>query len=123
MATNQFTGQSAAFAVDPVELGQELLPTEKAHVSIEKLLGTSIESCDTYHVDVVEQPGFHSLFAAVHLAYGPSQKICNIESAKKVCNAAPEKDPSKQAWIARHCCQFRFSQFFQFWFGFGLMTL
>jgi hypothetical protein len=69
MATNQSTAQSMTFAVDPVEIGGELLPTEKAHVSIEKLLGTSVESCDTYHLDVVKQPGFHSLIGAAHLAY------------------------------------------------------
>jgi hypothetical protein len=69
MVTNKSASKSTTFAVDPVTIGQELLPTEKAYVSIEKLLGTAIESCDTYHVDVVEQPGFHSLIAAAHLAY------------------------------------------------------
>jgi Domain of unknown function (DUF4419) len=69
MATNQSTAQRITFAVDPVTIGQELLPTEKSYISIEKLLGTSIESCDTYYADVVEQPGFHSLIAAAHLAY------------------------------------------------------
>jgi hypothetical protein len=69
MATNKSTAQSTTFAVDPVEIGGILLPTEKAHVSIGKLLGTSIESCDSYHVEVVEQPGFHSLIAAASLAY------------------------------------------------------
>lgn len=69
MAAIKTASLPITFAVDPVKVGQELLPMEKAHVSIEKLLGTSIEACDTYHVDVVEQPGFHSLIAAAHLAY------------------------------------------------------
>jgi hypothetical protein len=69
MVTNEARAKSTTFAVDPVTIGKELLPTEKANVSIEKLLGTSIESCDTYQVDVVEQPGFHSLIAAANLAY------------------------------------------------------
>jgi hypothetical protein len=69
MAPIKSTAQSITFAVDPVTIGPDLLPTEKAHASIAKLLGTAIESCDTYHVDVVEQPGFHSLIAAAHLAY------------------------------------------------------
>jgi hypothetical protein len=69
MATTKTNSLPVTFAVDPVTVGQELLPTEKAHVSVEKLLGTSIEACDTYHTDVVEQPGFHSLIAAAHLAY------------------------------------------------------
>jgi Domain of unknown function (DUF4419) len=69
MVTKKAHAKSVSFAVDPVTIGQELLPTEKSYISIEKLLGTSIESCDTYHVDVVEQPGFHSLIAAANLAY------------------------------------------------------
>ena len=63
------TSPCSTFSVDAVEIGQELLPIEKAKTSIEKLLGTPIEACDTYHTDVVEQPGFHSLIAAAHLAY------------------------------------------------------
>jgi hypothetical protein len=61
--------QSVSFAVDAVTVGQEPLPTEKAHVSVATLLGTPIEACDTYHTDVVQQPGFHSLFGAVCCAY------------------------------------------------------
>lgn len=75
------------FAVDPVEVGRELLPTEKPSASIEKLLeghhevvfpgedqaefrpSCPIEACDNYHADVVKQPGFHSLIGAAHLAY------------------------------------------------------
>jgi hypothetical protein len=57
------------FAVDKVEVGKILLPNEKPKVSVEKLLGSPIEACDNYHADVVEQPGFHSLIAAAHLAY------------------------------------------------------
>jgi len=63
------TTSHVTFAVDPVEVGRDLLPTEKPKASIEKLLGSPIEACDTYHADVVEQPGFHSLIAAAHLAY------------------------------------------------------
>ena len=69
MTTNKTASPPMTFAVDSVTVGQELLPTEKAHVSIEKLLETPLEACDTYHVDVVKQPGFHSLIAAAHLAY------------------------------------------------------
>jgi hypothetical protein len=64
-----FTRQSTTFAVDSVQAGQELLPSEKPKASIEKLLGGPIEACDNYHADVVRQPGFHSLIAAAHLAY------------------------------------------------------
>ncbi|OAI48435.1 hypothetical protein AYO44_06890 [Planctomycetaceae bacterium SCGC AG-212-F19] len=63
------TTSHVTFAVNPVEVGRELLPTEKPKASIEKLLGSPIEACDNYHADVVEQPGFHSLIAAAHLAY------------------------------------------------------
>jgi hypothetical protein len=69
MVTNKTIATLTTFAVDPVTVEDKLLPSEKAHVSIEKLLGTPIEACDTYHVDVVQQPGFHSLIAAAHLAY------------------------------------------------------
>ena len=69
MATNKTTTAPTTFAVDSVTVGQELLPTEKAHVSIQKLLGTPIEACDTYHTDVVQQPGYHSLVAAARIAY------------------------------------------------------
>jgi hypothetical protein len=63
------TSSPVTFAVDPVQVGQELLPTEKVHVSVQKLLGTPLEACDNYHAEVVEQPGFHSLIGAAHLAY------------------------------------------------------
>jgi Domain of unknown function (DUF4419) len=66
---NPTTFPQVTFAVDPVQVGHELLPTEKAYASVDKLLGTHVEACDNYHVDVVEQPGFHSLIAAAHLAY------------------------------------------------------
>jgi hypothetical protein len=69
MAASKMTSANTSFAVDPVKVSPKTLPTEKAHVSIQRLLGTSIEACDTYHVDVVKQPGFHSLIAAAHLAY------------------------------------------------------
>lgn len=58
-----------SFAVDPVEVCRELLLTEKPKASIEKLTGSPIEACDNYHTDVVQQPGYHSLIAAAHLAY------------------------------------------------------
>lgn len=83
------TSPQVTFAVDQVEPGRELLATEKPKASIEKLLegysnsdfvlpgekpeefkpSCAIESCDNYHADVVQQPGFHSLIAAAHLAY------------------------------------------------------
>jgi len=66
---NKTTYPQITFAVDPVETGRRLLPTEKAHASVETLLGTRIEACDNYRLDVVKQPGFHSLVAAAHLAY------------------------------------------------------
>jgi hypothetical protein len=66
---NQTTAAQVTFAVDPVQVGRELLPTEKVHASVQKLLGTPIEASDNYHADVVEQPGFHSLIGAAHLAY------------------------------------------------------
>lgn len=69
MAKSKTISPSVSFPVDSVTVGKEPLPTEKAHISIKKLLGTSIEACDNYHADVIEQPGFHSLIAAVHLAY------------------------------------------------------
>jgi len=69
IAMTKTTTSHVTFQVDPVEVGRELLPTEKPKVSVEKLLGSSIEACDNYHADVVEQPGFHSLIAAAHLAY------------------------------------------------------
>ena len=40
-------------------------PGEEQEVQTE----SPIEACDNYHADVVEQPGFHSLIAAAHLAY------------------------------------------------------
>jgi hypothetical protein len=57
------------FAVDPVSAATKPLPTEKAKVSVERLLGTPVEACDSYSANVVRQPGFHSLIAAAHLAY------------------------------------------------------
>jgi hypothetical protein len=57
------------FAVDPVPAATQPLPTEKAKVSVERLLGTPVEACDSYSADVVRQPGFHALIAAAHLAY------------------------------------------------------
>jgi hypothetical protein len=55
--------------VDPVRASPKLLPTEKAHLSVKRLLGSLIEACDNYHVDVVKQAGIHSLIAAADLAY------------------------------------------------------
>jgi hypothetical protein len=57
------------FAVDDVSVPSKLLSTEKAKPSVERLLGSRVEACDSYTVDVVKQPGFHSLIAATHLAY------------------------------------------------------
>src|SRR5947209_15614439 len=58
-----------SFAVDAVSVPGEALPSEKAKASVERLLGTRVEACDSYSADVVAQPGFHSLIAAAHLAY------------------------------------------------------
>jgi hypothetical protein len=35
-------------------------------------------------------------------SYGPSQKICNIESAEVFSNETPEEDASQETWVARH---------------------
>lgn len=61
--------RTTTFAVDPVDANPELLPTEKAKASVQKLLGTPVEACDGYTADVVRQPGFHTLLAAADLAY------------------------------------------------------
>jgi hypothetical protein len=37
--------------------------------SVERLLGTPVEACDSYTTTVVRQPGFHPLVAAADLAY------------------------------------------------------
>jgi hypothetical protein len=58
-----------AFAVDDVSVPEKRLPAEKAKASVEQLLGSRIEACDSYTADVARQPGFHSLVAAAHLAY------------------------------------------------------
>jgi hypothetical protein len=63
------TTQQTTFAVDDVQVGAELLKTERLKESVEKLLGQPVEACDSYVAAVVEQPGFHSLIAAADLAY------------------------------------------------------
>jgi hypothetical protein len=63
------TTQQTTFAVDDVPVGTRLLPTERLKASVEKVLGTSVEACDSYTAEVVEQPGYHSLIAAADLAY------------------------------------------------------
>ena len=63
------TIRSTTFALDNVPPGTTTLPTEKVKRSVERLLGTSVEACDSYTADVVEQPGFHTLVAAADLAY------------------------------------------------------
>jgi hypothetical protein len=60
---------ASTFAVDDVSVPRKRLPTEKANASVERLLGTAVEGCDSYSADVVRQPGFHALVAAAHLAY------------------------------------------------------
>jgi hypothetical protein len=60
---------ASTFAVDAVSVPRKRLPTEKTNVSVERLLGTPVEACDSYSADVVQQPGFHALVAAAHLAY------------------------------------------------------
>lgn len=67
MDTRTKTGTT--FAVDAVTPGTELLATERLKESVEKLLGTPVEACDSYTTAVVQQPGFHSLIAAADLAY------------------------------------------------------
>src|ERR1700704_3733148 len=66
---NTTTKPVVTFAVDEVTPGTEALPTERLKGSVEKLLGTPVEACDSYTACVVEQPGFHSLVAAADLAY------------------------------------------------------
>jgi hypothetical protein len=63
------TTQRTTFAVDDVPVGTGLLATERLKGSVEKVLGTPAEACDSYAAAVVEQPGFHSLIAAADLAY------------------------------------------------------
>jgi hypothetical protein len=63
------TTRVITFAVDSVPLGTGLLPTEKLKASVERLLGGSVEACDSYTTAVAGQPGFHSLIAAADLAY------------------------------------------------------
>jgi hypothetical protein len=63
------TTKGTTFAVDDVRVGTEMLPTERLKESVEKLLGTPVEACDSYTATVVQQPGFHSLVAAADLAY------------------------------------------------------
>src|SRR3954471_4751711 len=67
MATT--TKQTMTFAVDDVPAGTGRLPTEPLKSSVERVLGTPVEACDSYTARVVEQPGFHSLVAAADLAY------------------------------------------------------
>src|SRR5689334_15743872 len=69
IAMSEATSSPISFAVDPVTVSEKLLPVEKTHVSIKRLLGSPVEACDNYHSDVVNQPGFHSLIAAADLAY------------------------------------------------------
>jgi hypothetical protein len=63
------TTTRTAFAVDDVPVGTGSLTTERLKDSVEKLLGTPVEACDSYSAEVVKQPGFHPLMAAADLAY------------------------------------------------------
>jgi hypothetical protein len=63
------TNQQTTFAVDEVTVGTRKLPTERLKNSVERLLGTPVEACDSYSAAVVKQPGFHTLVAAADLAY------------------------------------------------------
>jgi len=63
------TTTQMTFAVDDVQVGTEMLSTERLKESVETLLRTQVEACDCYTATVVEQPGFHSLIAAADLAY------------------------------------------------------
>ena len=63
------TTQTTTFAVDDVPVGTRVLKRERLKASVERLLGTPVEACDSYAADVVKQPGFHSLIAAADLAY------------------------------------------------------
>ncbi|MBA4192744.1 MAG: hypothetical protein C0467_32665 [Planctomycetaceae bacterium] len=63
------TKPGITFAVDEVPPGTEALPTEQLKESVENLLGTAVEACDSYTAPVVKQPGFHSLIAAADRAY------------------------------------------------------
>jgi len=61
--------QGITFAVDDVPLGTEVLETERLKNSVERLLRTPVEACDSYTVTVLDQPGYHSLIYAAALAY------------------------------------------------------
>jgi hypothetical protein len=61
--------KSRTIAVDDVPVGDTVFPTEKAKQSVEKLLGTPVEACDSYSADVIRQPGYHSLIAAAARAF------------------------------------------------------
>jgi hypothetical protein len=61
--------KSRTIAVDNVPVGGEVFPTEKAKQSVENLLGTRVEACDSYSADVICQPGYHSLIAAAARAF------------------------------------------------------
>jgi hypothetical protein len=61
--------RAITFAVDSVSVSTTRLPAEKLKPSVEKLLGTPVEACDSYTADVLVQPGFHSLIAAADRAY------------------------------------------------------
>jgi hypothetical protein len=63
------TTPGTTFAVDNVAMSTRRLPTERLKASVEKLLATPVEACDSYATAVVKQPGFHSLVAAADLAY------------------------------------------------------
>jgi hypothetical protein len=63
------TIHQTTFAVDDVPVGTKPLVKERLKASIEKLLGTPVESCDSYTAEVVAQPGYHSLIAAADIAY------------------------------------------------------
>ena len=57
------------FSVDDVELATEALETCPAHVVVSELLRSPIESCSSYHEQVVAHSTVHPLVWAVHLAW------------------------------------------------------
>jgi Domain of unknown function (DUF4419) len=58
-----------AVAASSKSIGTFQYPTEKHKDSVEKLLHTKVEACDNYSDNVIAQPGFHSLIAAVDRAF------------------------------------------------------
>ena len=60
---------SITFDVDDVEQQRQPLPQAPLHESLRQWLGTPIESCCDYHINVCAGLDYHPLLAAVYTAY------------------------------------------------------